>query len=58
MPAATQAVYDGEEVTMQAGYNTATLLATAGSEAYDEPLTTLSCKYCQPVYCVISIYPA
>jgi hypothetical protein len=27
MPAATQAVYDGEEVTMQAGYNTATLLA-------------------------------
>jgi hypothetical protein len=26
MPAATQAVYDGEEVTMQAGYNTATLL--------------------------------
>jgi hypothetical protein len=26
MPAATQAVYD-EEVTMQAGYNTATLLA-------------------------------
>jgi hypothetical protein len=22
MPAATQAVYDGEEVTMQAGYNT------------------------------------
>lgn len=42
MPAATQAVYNGEEVTMQAGYNTATLFgAAAGSEAYDEPLTTL-----------------
>jgi hypothetical protein len=42
MPAATQAVYDGEEVTMQAGYNTVRFCAaTAGSEAYDEPLTTL-----------------
>ena len=42
MPAATQAVYDGEEVTIQTGYNTATLFgAAAGSEAYDEPLTTL-----------------
>jgi hypothetical protein len=30
MPAATQAVYDGEEVTMQAGYNTATLLRSSG----------------------------
>lgn len=41
MPAETQAVYDGEQVTMQAGYNTATLFgAAAGSEAYDEPLTT------------------
>jgi hypothetical protein len=40
MPAATQAVYDGEEVTTQAGYNTA-FGAAAGSEAYDEPLTTL-----------------
>ena len=41
MPAATQAVYDGEGVTMQAGYNTASLFgAAAGSEAYDEPLTT------------------
>jgi hypothetical protein len=29
MPAATQAVYDGEEV-MQAGYNTATLFAASG----------------------------
>ena len=41
MPAATQAVYDGEGVTVQAGFNTATLFgAAAGSEAYDEPLTT------------------
>ena len=41
MPAATQAVYDGEEVTMQGGYNTATLFgAAAGSESFDEPLTT------------------
>ena len=41
MPAATQAVYDGEEVTLQAGYNTATLFgAAAGSESFDEPLTT------------------
>ncbi len=41
MPAATQAVYDGEGVTVQAGFNTATAFgAAAGSEAYDEPLTT------------------
>ena len=41
MPPATQAVYDGEEVTVQAGYNTASLFgADAGSESYDEPLTT------------------
>ncbi|OYU82283.1 MAG: hypothetical protein CFE23_00780 [Flavobacterium sp. BFFFF1] len=41
MPDATQAVYNGEEVTSQAGYNTAALFgADAGSEAYDEPLTT------------------
>ncbi|PAM91975.1 hypothetical protein B4N84_24480 [Flavobacterium sp. IR1] len=41
MPDATQAVYDGEGVTVQAGFNTATLFgASAGSEAYDEPLTT------------------
>ncbi|WP_306353394.1 ferritin-like domain-containing protein [Flavobacterium sp. '19STA2R22 D10 B1'] len=40
MPEATQAVYNGEEVTSQAGYNTATLFgADAGSEAYDEPLS-------------------
>jgi len=41
MPAATQAVYDGEGVTIQAGFNTASAFgAAAGSEAYDEPLTT------------------
>ena len=41
MPAATQAVYDGEQLTIQAGYNTAALFgAAAGSESYDEPLTT------------------
>jgi len=40
MPVATQAVYNGEEVTSQAGYDTAFLFgAAAGSEAYDEPLT-------------------
>ena len=41
MPAATQAVYNGEELTVQAGYNAAALYgAGAGSEAFDEPLTT------------------
>jgi len=41
MPDATQAVYNGEEATNQAGYNTSTLFgADAGTEAYDEPLTT------------------
>ncbi|MGK4566202.1 ferritin-like domain-containing protein [Flavobacterium sp. 3HN19-14] len=49
MPAATQPVYDGEEVTTQAGFNTANvnngsagpaIPAIAGSEAYDEPITT------------------
>jgi len=41
MPAPTQGVYDGEEKTDQAGYNTAALFgADAGTEAYDEPLTT------------------
>jgi hypothetical protein len=48
MPAATQPVYDGEELTTQAGVNIATLPgATTGStiganqasEAFDEPLT-------------------
>ncbi len=41
MPEATQAVYNGEELTSQAGYNTAALFgADAGSESFDEPLTT------------------
>ena len=49
MPPATQAVYDGEENVMQAGFNTSTVSngslgpaipGTAGSESYDEPLTT------------------
>ena len=41
MPAATQPTYDGEQTTLQAGYDTAALFgAAAGSEAYDEPLTT------------------
>ena len=41
MPAATQPVYNGEQLTVQAGYNTAALFgAAAGSESYDEPLTT------------------
>ncbi len=41
MPDATQAVYNGEELSTQAGYNTAALFgADAGTEAYDEPLTT------------------
>ncbi len=41
MPEATQASYNGEELTSQAGYNTAALFgAEAGSESYDEPLST------------------
>ena len=41
MPTETQPVYNGEELTTQAGYNTAALFgAAAGSESYDEPLTT------------------
>lgn len=40
LPEAAQAIYNGEEVTIQAGYNTATLFgAAAGSESYDEPIT-------------------
>jgi hypothetical protein len=47
MPMETQQVYAGEEVTMQMGFNTSTvnngtngpvISATAGSEAFDEPL--------------------
>ncbi len=38
MPQATQAVYDGEQQLVQAGYDTAELFgADAGTEAYDEP---------------------
>ncbi len=48
MPEATQAVYNGEENVMQAGFNTSTVTNSmgpaipglAGSESYDEPLTT------------------
>ncbi|WP_326983904.1 ferritin-like domain-containing protein [Chryseobacterium sp. MYb264] len=40
MPSATNAVYAGENVTNQAGFNTATAFgAAAGSAAYDEILT-------------------
>lgn len=40
MPKETQAVYNGEENTIQAGYNTAELFGkAAGSEAYDEPIS-------------------
>ncbi|WP_294818458.1 ferritin-like domain-containing protein [uncultured Flavobacterium sp.] len=42
LPAEAQAVYNGEEVTNQAGFNTATvpnIPAAAGSESFDEPLT-------------------
>lgn len=41
LPVQAQAVYDGEQNTNQAGYNTAALFgAGAGSESFDEPLTT------------------
>lgn len=40
MPAATNAVYAGEELTMQAGFNTANAFgAAAGSAAFDETLS-------------------
>jgi len=40
MPAATQPVYDGEQLTNQAGFDTTTQFgADAGTESYDEPLT-------------------
>ena len=47
LPAAAQPVYDGEQNTDQAGFNTAsfpgtfspTIPASAGTEAYDEPIT-------------------
>lgn len=41
MPSQTNAVYAGEDLTTQAGFNTATKFgAAAGSAAYDEILTT------------------
>lgn len=48
MPIETQPVYNGEENVMQAGFNTSTVTNSmgpaipgiAGSESYDEPLTT------------------
>lgn len=41
LPPQAQAVYAGEELTLQAGFNTATAFgAPAGSAAFDEPLTT------------------
>lgn len=48
LPDAAQAVYDGEENTNQAGFNTAmtpntngpAIPAAAGAESFDEPLTT------------------
>ena len=40
MPAATNAVYNGEDNTNQAGYNTAAAFgAAAGSASFDEILT-------------------
>jgi hypothetical protein len=42
LPSQAQAVYDGEQNTMQAGFNTSTvngIPAGAGSESFDEPLT-------------------
>lgn len=40
MPAATDAVYAGEDLVVQAGYNTSTLFgAAAGSASFDEILT-------------------
>lgn len=41
LPAQAQATYNGEENVLQAGYNAATLFGiNAGTEAFDEPLTT------------------
>ncbi len=40
IPAAAQAVYNGEEATVQAGFNMATLFgAAAGSVSFDETLS-------------------
>jgi len=41
LPPEAQGVYDGEEITMQAGFETSTKFGPgAGSAAFDEPLTT------------------
>ena len=41
LPVQAQPVYNGEENTTQAGYNTAALFGVdAGTESFDEPLTT------------------
>ncbi|RTY89827.1 ferritin-like domain-containing protein [Flavobacterium sp. GT3R68] len=41
LPVQAQGTYDGEQNTNQAGYNTAALFGVdAGTEAFDEPLTT------------------
>ena len=41
LPSQAQPVYDGEENVLQAGFNTSTLFGVnAGTEAFDEPLTT------------------
>ncbi len=42
LPAAAQAVYDGEENALQAGFNTSTVAgmgAAAGPESFDEPMS-------------------
>ena len=41
LPSAAQAVYDGEQTTVQAGYDTAALFGVdSGTESFDEPLST------------------
>jgi len=41
LPSQAQATYDGEQNVTQAGFNTSTLFGVnAGTEAFDEPLTT------------------
>ena len=41
LPPEAQGTYDGEQVTIQAGFETASLFgAAAGSESFDEPLNT------------------
>lgn len=41
LPSQAQGSYDGEQITIQAGFDTAALFGVnAGTEAFDEPLTT------------------